>query len=131
MAYVSTSAILTGFQGHFDSGDPKSMQWLADQIEEAELVIEARIGDLATWVAADPTGLRARTLRRVVIRVVRRVLRNPEGYKAEADGDYSYQLDPRVASGSTWVTDDDWALLGVGARRVGTIRLATGARGPR
>jgi hypothetical protein len=129
VTYVSTTVVLNGYEGTFDAEDADQMAWLVDQITEAELLIERRVGDLTTWAAGDSTGLRGRALEQVIKRVVRRVLRNPEGYKAETDGDYSYQLDPRVASGSIWVTDEDWGLLGLGSR-IRSIRLATGARCP-
>lgn len=128
MSYVDTRTVLTGFDGTIDQNDPAQLQRVEDTIVEAELVLERRLGDLTAWAAGDPTGLRERALRQVVKRVVRRVLRNPDGMTSETEGDYSYRLDPRVASGSVWVTDDDWTLLGVAPRRVRSIRLVTGAR---
>lgn len=129
VSYVETSTVLQGYEWPFDPEDPtRGLPWLQDQIDEAELILERRLGDLAAWADADATGLRARAVQRVVTRMVRRVMRNPEGMTSETEGDYSYRLDPRVASGSVWVTDDDWVLLGVAPRRAGSIRLATGAR---
>ncbi len=101
------------------------------RIDEAELALRLRIGDLATWVAAGDTELRAEQVKTVVRRVAQRAVRNPQGLKSEQSGDYGYSIDPRVASGTVWITDDDWALLGLPTStqgRVGTIRLATGVR---
>lgn len=45
-----------------------------------------------------------------------RVLKNPQGLKSEAEGSYSYSLDPRVASGFLLFTDEEWDLLNPGYR---------------
>lgn len=45
--------------------------------------------------------------------MVARVLRNPDGFRSESDGQYSYQLDSASASGRLEVTDSDLELLGV------------------
>lgn len=45
--------------------------------------------------------------------MVARVLRNPEGVRTESDGQYSYQLDSRAASGRLELTDEDMATLGL------------------
>ena len=41
-----------------------------------------------------------------------RLLRNPEGYISETDGDYTYQLTKELASGRLSLFDEDWAALG-------------------
>lgn len=120
--FTSITDVTDGYEGTVPDDQ---LGWLSEQITEAELVLEVRLGDLAVWADTD---LRRRALRAVVRRVVRRVLRNPAGYRSESDGDVSYTLDPRVASGAVWVTDEDWALLGVGGRRVGTILLGSPVR---
>jgi hypothetical protein len=101
-----------------------------ERITEAEVVLGNRLGDLVAWANTDQ---RAEALRIVVRRMVLRVLRNPDGFTAETEGNYSYQKDSRVASGTIWVTDEDWALLGLPAkrRRVGSIRIGLPSWSPR
>lgn len=49
----------------------------------------------------------------VVARMVLRVLRNPEGYTSEQEGNYQYSLRAQVASGYLWFTlDDELDLVG-------------------
>src|SRR5690606_10158648 len=43
---------------------------------------------------------------------VMRLIRNPEGYTQETDGNYSYSIDSRVASGRLSILPEEWALLG-------------------
>ena len=80
-------------------------------LEDAEILIRARIPDLDDRIA---DGLLSEA---VVVMVeanaVMRVLRNPEGYRQEQDGDYMYSVDPQVASGRLFIADDEWRLLGV------------------
>jgi hypothetical protein len=84
---------------------------LATQLlDDAETRIRVRVRDLDTR-AADPEYLKLVVL--VEANAVLRVLRNPEGYRSEADGDYSYSRLVQVASGLLEILDDDWLLLGV------------------
>ncbi len=43
----------------------------------------------------------------VVIRIVSRVVANPDGLKEEHEGQYGYQTHQMVGSGYIWYTDDD------------------------
>lgn len=123
MFIINPEDVLAGFEQQVSTEQYPLIQ---DKIEEAELILEGRLGDLDAWTSTD---FRQRAIQRVVVRVVQRVLRNPVGARTESEtmGPWSssFTIDPRVASGTVWVTDDDWALLGVGdpASQVGTIRV--------
>lgn len=126
MTFTPVDVVTSGFVG-----DVPDLEVVLDKIDEVELILARRLGDLEVWAN---TELRVRALRTVVKRAVRRVLANPLGARSvtEAIGpmSHSYTLDPRAASGTLWVTADDWALLGVGQRRPGSIRLVSGVRRP-
>lgn len=70
--------------------------------------------------------LSIRTFIRIVCDMVLRVLRNPEGYKSESDGTYSYTSTALVASGDLWIPDKDLALLRGPqvSRRIGSFNTA-------
>lgn len=51
----------------------------------------------------------------VVAKAVLRVIRNPEGFTSESEGNYSYSLGNRVASGDLWYQDSELADLGCGS----------------
>jgi hypothetical protein len=81
------------------------------RLNDVELMIRYRIPDLDTKVATgviDP---------QVIIMVecdaILRLIRNPDGYTAETDGNYSYQISSQVASGKLDIFGNEWALLGV------------------
>lgn len=43
---------------------------------------------------------------------VLRVVRGPEGYASESEGEYSYKLNARVVSGDLWFPEEDLLQLG-------------------
>lgn len=61
----------------------------------------------------------------VVARAVLRVLRNPEGFTTETEGNYSYGKRAMVASGYLWFSEDDITdLIGITRRTLpGTVRV--------
>ena len=78
-------------------------------VADAELLIRERISDLDDQ-AEDDTYLAKVVM--VESNAVARLLRNPEGHTAETDGNYSYQINWRLASGDLQITDKEWRLLG-------------------
>lgn len=93
-------------------------EWL----ERAERLLETRVGDLVERsTPSDPSNpddvaaaeAWSDTVAGVEGEMVARVFRNPEGFKEEDEGNYSYRLDSAVASGLLSVLPSEWALLGV------------------
>ena len=81
-------------------------------LADTEILIKARISDLAEK-AEDADYLAV--VKMVEASAVARLLRNPDGYTSETDGDYTYQINYRVATGALEISDKEWALLGVSA----------------
>jgi len=81
------------------------------RLEYVEDVILTRIPDLAAKIAETPR--LGRLLTMVEVDAILRLIKNPEGYTAETDGNYSYQIDGRVASGRISLLPEEWQLLGV------------------
>lgn len=73
--------------------------------------ITSRISDLTDRISSEDD------LQDLVVEAeadaVARVLRNPEGYLQEQDGDYMYIRDRSIASGALGLTTEEWARLGV------------------
>jgi Phage protein Gp19/Gp15/Gp42 len=59
--------------------------------------------------------------------VVLRLVRNPEGYLSETDGDYTYMLRQDLASGKLDLLPEDWETLGR-LRRDRLLRIVTHVR---
>src|SRR5690349_6395828 len=103
----------------YESSVPFSATWLQSKISEAELILSGRLGDLSDWIAADPTlwAQRTKKIKTVVGRMVRRVIRNPEGFQSEADGDYSYSRGRSTGEpGDVYASPADWSMLGFSSR---------------
>lgn len=97
----------------------------ATLLDDAEAILTARIPDLLDRAAGDE---RYRALVVMVeASMVVRVLRNPDGYRQESEGGYSYTVDTRAAAGFLTVLDDEWALLGYRADGAFTIAPSLGA----
>lgn len=101
------------------------------RLGDAERLIRHRIKDLDARLALDPTddnSLDLDTVIQVESEMLIRLLRNPDGFSQESDGNYSYAIYQQVASGRLLVTDDEWALLGVGGQ-VWTLAATIGPDG--
>ncbi|MHA6619670.1 Gp19/Gp15/Gp42 family protein [Pseudonocardia sp. DLS-67] len=84
---------------------------VAARLADAEELIFQRIPDLAEKNAAGT--IRQRLVVMVETEAVLRLVRNPEGYTSETDGNYSYSILNRVASGRLEIRSEEWAMLGV------------------
>lgn len=84
---------------------------VAALLDDVELLLKARITDLDDKVDADPEYLKK--VVKVEATTVMRLIRNPDGYIGETDGNYSYQLNWRLNTGDLEITTKDWELLGV------------------
>lgn len=124
-------------KGHKPAIPDEDKDYVYELIDEAVVELEVVVGDLDRWIAAAKTdALRAKRetkVKTVLKRMVRRVLRNPEGYLSESDGDYSYSRardDGQL--GDVVVTAKDRRTLGLGGSiRPGTIRVGLPADSPR
>lgn len=105
--------------------------------EAEQIVAQTLIKDVEAWalfavpslqdrLTADVDGNFTRNVERVLAGAVIRVLKNPEAYRQEQDGSYSYTLDRAVRSGELDLTVRDLrALLGLG--RSASISLVDSA----
>lgn len=91
--------------------DESEAQIVETRLDDAEELILVRIPDLDAKVASGE--IRERLVVLVESEAVMRLIRNPEGFTAETDGNYSYQIDARVSSGRLHIDDDEWSLLGL------------------
>lgn len=85
-------------------------------LEDASALVREYAG--RSWIDSDgnPTVVPG-TIRAVVLRVVERAVRNPDGFSAESDGDYSYQR-TNVEQG-VYLTDAEKQLVRRAAGRTG------------
>lgn len=108
MAYASVADVEARLGRTLDSSES---QIVSTRLNDIELMIRHRIPDLDIKVSTgviDPA-----LIVMVECDAILRLVRNPEGYTAETDGNYSYQISKEVASGKLDITSAEWALLGI------------------
>lgn len=131
MASVTTFADVQKAQKRSVPTEDKA--WIEDLIAKAEAILSLRRGDVEDWVAEQNSDKRRQAVKHAVTNMVTRVLKNPDGYTTEADGDYSYGRDKSLASGQLYATTTDLQLLGLrtGRGRAKSIRLYLPSDSPR
>jgi hypothetical protein len=80
------------------------------RLEDVELLIKSRIPDLTQKVTSGE--LDEDIVKLVEVEAVLRLIRNPNGFTQETDGNYSYMMSAKVASGRLDILASEWALLG-------------------
>ena len=92
-------------------------EWYQAKLDEAVRLLLRKVpgvqSRMAAYNPATGEGIDPDFVKDKVIGAVLRVLRNPEGLLSETEGDYSYRLNPVVASANVWFTKDELADLGV------------------
>lgn len=107
MAYATADDVQARYEQDLDD---RLQSLVNTRLGDAELLIKHRIPDLDDQVTAGT--LDVEIVKLVESEMVLRLIRNPEGYSQESDGNYSYAIYQQVASGKLEVTEDEWGLLG-------------------
>lgn len=108
MAY----ATLEDVQARYHLPIDESMEALvAARLQDAEDMIRGRIPDLDERI--DQGLLPANTVIRVISDAVIRLVRNPDGYISETDGNYTYQLSFDGGGSDLTITPSEWWDLGL------------------
>ncbi|MGW6624208.1 Gp19/Gp15/Gp42 family protein [Nocardia sp. NPDC055002] len=98
---------------------PEEEALVLARLEDVERMIKRRLPDLAARIAD------GRLLEEDVVMVeadaVLRLVRNPEGYLSETDGNYTYMLQTGTVSGRLSVLPEEWELLGVRQTRFAVL----------
>lgn len=109
MAYATVEDVQARYHEDLD----EAMELVVEtRLADAELLLRNRIPDLDARIA-DPVEW-PNYLELVIMiecEMVLRLIRNPEGYSQESDGNYSYAIYQMVASGRLEVLDSEWDLL--------------------
>jgi hypothetical protein len=80
------------------------------RLEDVERMIRRRIPDLDDRV--DVT-VSTEDVVQIEADAVLRLVRNPEGYLSESDGNYTYMLQNDLATGRLEILPDEWETLGL------------------
>lgn len=81
------------------------------RLADAELLIKAKIPNLDELI--DDDTIAVEIVKMIEANAVVRLVRNPNAYTGETDGNYSYQINWKSATGELEILDNEWALLGI------------------
>lgn len=107
MAYATVADVEARLGRSLDSSEQTIV---ATRLNDVELLIRNKIPDLDTKVSQGNPDVEVLVM--IESESVLRLIRNPDGYTAETDGNYSYQISAKVASGRLDILPEEWALLG-------------------
>ena len=97
-------------------------------LDDVETIIRSRLGSIEDRVSSDALFLDLVIL--VEAKAARRVMLNPQGIRQHSEGVDDFQqsdtFDTSISGSDTYLTDDEWALLGAGSARSGSFSMAVG-----
>lgn len=107
--------------------------WVETLIRHAEAILSLKRGDIEDWVAEQNSDKRRAAVRQAVTNMVGRVIKNPDGFATETDGDYGYGRVKELATGELYATSTDLQLIGLrsGRGRAKSMRLYLPPDSPR
>ncbi|AWY03836.1 head-to-tail adaptor [Gordonia phage Nedarya] len=91
--------------------EPEVITLINRRLAQVERMLKRRISNLDARVAISET-YRADVID-IEADAVLRLVRNPEGYSSETDGNYTYQLHQDLITGKLQILDEEWETLGV------------------
>lgn len=89
---------------------PERAAWVNQKIDEAARELLSYIPNLLERISLGLVD--QEFVNDKVIGSVLRVVRNPEGFETETEGDYAYRLNKTVASGDIWYLERDLIAMG-------------------
>lgn len=108
MAYATVADVEARLGRSLDTSEQTIV---STRLNDVELLIRNKIPDLDAKISSGVIDVEVLIM--VECESVLRLIKNPDGYTAETDGNYSYQISARVASGRLDILPEEWALLGV------------------
>ncbi|WP_237150239.1 Gp19/Gp15/Gp42 family protein [Mycobacteroides abscessus] len=91
--------------------DASESTMVATRLADAERLLKARIPDLDQRITDGDVSIDL--VKMIEANSVVRLVRNPNAYTGETDGNYSYQINWKTATGELEILDNEWALLGI------------------
>lgn len=113
----------------YAEADDVAVRWSRDLTEQEEALVLARLNDVERMIlrkvdldgGIDEGRIDIEDVKQVEADAVLRLVRNPEGYIQETDGDYSYMLSQEAAKGRLTILAEEWESLGYRRMRIFTI----------
>ena len=107
-----------------------AVRWARDLTCDEHKLVDVRLGDAERMLRrripkldelVDSGVVLREDVTQVLADAVLRLVRNPDGYVSETDGNYTYTLQKELASGRLQILDHEWEILGVRASRMSVL----------
>ncbi|MCA2331632.1 hypothetical protein JF714_14390 [Mycobacterium avium] len=95
--------------------EPEILTLINKRLGDVERMIKRRFKKLGRDLDADVTDdtVDVEDVKQVEAEAVLRLVRNPDGYLSESDGNYTYMLQNDLATGKLEILAEEWEILGV------------------
>ncbi|MDV6975333.1 Gp19/Gp15/Gp42 family protein [Mycobacterium intracellulare] len=95
--------------------EPEILTLINKRLGDVERMIKRRFKKLGRDLDADVTDdtVDVEDVKQVEAEAVLRLVRNPDGYLSETDGNYTYMLQNDLATGKLEILAEEWEILGV------------------
>lgn len=123
MTYATTTDVQTMLGRTLE---PDEIQMVDRRLKQIERKILRRIPDLAEQIEAG--SIDQADVVDIEADAVARLARNPEGLRAENDGQYGYERSSEAADNRLRILPEEWALLGIRPSRMFQIVPNIGPR---
>ena len=124
MAFANAGDVAARMGRSFSAAESAQADAILDDVET---IIRSRISDFDSRIS---DSLFADLLTLVEAKAARRVMLNPLGIRQHSEGVDDFQqsntFDTSISGSDTYLTDDEWALLGAGSSRSGSFSMAVG-----
>jgi hypothetical protein len=107
MAYAVAQDVQDRYEQDLDE---RLTALVTTRLGDAEHILKLKIPDLDDQILEGVIDVKTVIL--VESEMILRLIRNPEGFSQESDGNYSYAIYQQVASGKLEVTAEEWGWLG-------------------
>lgn len=111
MAHAAAVDVAVRWGKAIDTLESTTVALIETRLGDAERMIKRRIPDLDAKITA--ATLDVEDVKQVEADMVLRLVRNPEGYLSETDGNYTYMLQQSLSAGKLTVEPDEWETLGL------------------
>jgi Phage protein Gp19/Gp15/Gp42 len=116
VAYASSSDVGTRLGRELTTEEAELVN---TRLADVERMIRKKIPDLAAKITAGTIDVE--DVQQVEADAVLRLVRNPDGYRSESDGTYTYEFNTAMASGKLEILPEEWATLGLVRSRMTII----------
>lgn len=115
MAYADSGDVAARWGKDVANLDAEMIALIEVRLGDVERELKRRIPDLDDQITDETIDVE--DVKQVESEAVLRLVRNPDGYLSETDGNYTYMLRQDLSTGKLEILPEEWEILGIVKRR--------------